>query len=102
MASEKVEDDATRDLSVLEPVEDFIDCRQRLQLDIRLDLSFGGEGQGLALFGRSKLVFELLVRQFIELLEKLASGGVETLIGHDLLLFPELSDGCGMNVAMAR
>ena len=47
LASDKVEDHATRDLSVLESVEDLIDRRQRLQLDVGLDLAFGGEGQGL-------------------------------------------------------
>jgi hypothetical protein len=36
LGSGKVEHDAARHLSVLEPVEDFIDRRQWLQLDVSL------------------------------------------------------------------
>ena len=61
------------------------------------DRSFcvGLEFPGLeALFGCRQLLFELLVGQFVEFLEELAGGGVETLISHDLLLFPLLSWDC--------
>src|ERR1700733_1881124 len=43
---DEIEDNPTRDLSVLEPVEDVIDCRQRLQLNVSLDLAISGKGQG--------------------------------------------------------
>ena len=39
-----------------------------------------------AFFGRGQLFFELLVGQFIELLEELAGGGIEALVGHGLVL----------------
>jgi hypothetical protein len=40
-----------------------------------------------AFLGGRQLVFKLLVREFFELLEKLAGRGIEALIGHDLILF---------------
>ena len=44
-----------------------------------------------AFLGCRQLLLELLVGQFVEVLEELAGGGVEALIGHDLVLFPMLS-----------
>src|SRR5271166_3032668 len=41
----EIEDDARRYIAMLEPVEDLIDRRQRLQLDIGLDLAVDGEGE---------------------------------------------------------
>jgi hypothetical protein len=41
----EIENHARRHVAVLEPLEDLVDRRQRLQLDIGLDLAFGGEGE---------------------------------------------------------
>jgi hypothetical protein len=44
LGADEVEDHATRHFAVLEPIEDVVDRRQRLQFDIGLDLTLGGEG----------------------------------------------------------
>ena len=50
LVPDEVEDDATCHFAMLEPVEDVVDRRQRLQLDISFDLAFGSECQT---FGQS-------------------------------------------------
>ena len=47
LGADEVEDHAARHLAVLEPIEDVVDRRQRLQLDIGLDLALCGECQRL-------------------------------------------------------
>src|ERR1700678_1873683 len=41
----KVENDTGRHIAMLESLEHLVDCRKRLQLDIGLDLAFGGKGE---------------------------------------------------------
>ena len=53
---------------------------------------------GLEAFGSGReLLFELLVGELVELLEQRASGGIEALIGHDVVFFPTLSYGLADN-----
>ena len=47
LGPDKIEHHAARHLTALKPLEDRVDLRQRLQLDIGLDLSLSGEGQSL-------------------------------------------------------
>ena len=43
----KVKHHPRRHLAAREPLEHGVDCRQRLQLDVGLDLAVRGKGQGL-------------------------------------------------------
>jgi len=43
----EIYDDTCGHTTMLQPVEDLVDCRERLQLDIGLDLALGGKGERL-------------------------------------------------------
>ena len=49
---------------MLEPLEDLVDRRQRLQLDVGLDLALGGEGEASAMSSRVPTNEPRMVMQF--------------------------------------